>query len=180
MKTIVSTFITILLCVQCKSQDSTTIIDTCRALQQYEGEWMYANETDTIRVFLRYHRNYSGNMNHLSDDVFGWHEYKKGSRVVESNYQFRFMQLPFNYDSDSLSINKFSIMLNLGGCNTTALKLWGTITDYQQGNETHNVTAMLNSAGTTMTWKQEYREGFGLGTGATGMTLPKQFVLVKQ
>jgi len=162
------------------SQTSETRYDTCSALQQYQGEWRYENGNDTIRIYLRFYRNYSQNFDLISDDLIGWHEYKKGNVIIESNYQYRFMQLPYNYDGDSLQNNLFSILMGLGGCNTAANKLWGSITDYNQNKENHNIIATLNSGGTIMNWKQEHREGWGYLTGSTGMTLPKQFTLIKQ
>jgi len=160
------------------SQTTETRYDTCSALQQYQGEWLYANGNDTIRIYLRFHRNYSQNFDEVTDELVGWHEYKQGNTVIESNYQYRFISLPYNFDS--LSMNYYSIGLTLGGCNTNARKLWGGILDYNQNKEGHNVITTLNSSGAIMDWTQEHSEGWGYLTGSTGMTLPKQFVLVKQ
>ena len=79
-----------------------------------------------------------------------------------------------------MCIRDRSIRLQLWTCSPTQDTLTGTITDYNQANESHQVKAILNAARTQMTWKLEHREWYGAWTGAYGMTLPKQFILVKQ
>jgi hypothetical protein len=156
--------------------------DTCQLIKQYAGEWQYVNGIDTIKIYFRYHRDYSASFSHISDKLYGWHEYKKGNQVIESRYQHRFMPLPYNYDSDSNrnSTDRRSIRLSIVYCNNDSLKFIGTIFDYSQAKEMKTVTATLDPTRTIMIWKQEHSTGYGSLTGAYGMTLPRQFVLKKQ
>jgi hypothetical protein len=34
--------------------------DTCQNIHRFEGEWRYTNGSDTIRVYLRVHREFYG------------------------------------------------------------------------------------------------------------------------
>jgi hypothetical protein len=158
---------------------NTIDYDTCRYLKQYEGEWRYENGIDTIRIYLRFHRDSSASFGSISDNLYGWHEYKKGNQIVESKYHNRFIPLPYNYDGSN-STDRRSIRLSLPFCNNDSLKLTGTIIDSLQAKEMKIVTATLDPTSTIMTWKQEHAEGYGWFTGAYGMTLPRQFILKKQ
>jgi hypothetical protein len=167
--------------MQLKAQNIRTQYDTCQYLTQYEGEWLYANNFDTIRIYLRAKRQFSQNHNHFSDKLYGWHEYKQGNTIIESNYANRFMYLPFF--SDSMFGNRPSIrLLNYNCTLENSNKLQGYITDISQANEDHAVkTHMWGGNGQTfMLWKQRFVEFHGAWTGAFGMTLPREFILVKQ
>ena len=169
--------ITILILISSRATAQATTYDTCNSLQQYQGEWRYINGQDTIRIYLRAHRSINQHFNYVTDALWGWHEYKSGNTIIESNYQYRFINLP--YDIDTLSIYLSSIQLGPSrDCNI--IKLTGDIWDYHQNNEFHLVTATLSNNNTVMTWKQERGECFGVFTGRPGMTLPKNFVLIKQ
>ena len=154
--------------------------DTCQYVHQFEGEWRYANGLDTIRVYLRVNRSYYPQLNNTVDELFGWHEFKQGNTIVESTYPNRFMSLT---NPDTISKNSVSIGLRMRSgddCNPTFKTAYGSITDYLQARETKIVTVTLDASGTVMTWRQRHSEGYGVFTGATGMTLPKEFVLIKQ
>ena len=163
-----------------RSQNAYTRYDTCHLLSQYEGEWRYTNGQDSIRIYLRYHRDYSVSFNSISDNLYGWLEYKTGNTEIETTYPFKNMILPYYYDNDSMTVNQRSLRLKLQQCNNSCSVLTGTIFDHLQSNEIHMVTATLNNNKTEMLWKQRHREGYGMGTGATGMTLPREFLLIKQ
>ena len=159
------------------AQTTEVNYDTCQQLSQLNGEWRSINGNDTIKVFLKYHVDSSHSFKSVLGRLYGWHEYKQGATVVESDYAFRFTSLP--YDNDVSSV-RYSIILNFASCLATSNTLTGIIRDYLQSNETHSVSITLNSSHTVMTWSQEHSEGYGFRTGATGMTLPKQFILLKQ
>ncbi len=154
-------------------------VDTCHYLQQYEGEWRYANGADTIKMYFRYHRSYSVSSHWLSDGLCFWHEYKKGNIVVESNYTRRFDSLSY-YRDDPSGIDSCSGFLGHPVCGYSSNRLTGLVTDFLQVGEWHVVTATLDTTKTVLTWKQRHREGYGFTTGAYGMTLPRQFTLIKQ
>ena len=153
--------------------------DTCNFLQQYVGEWKYINGQDTIRIYLKYARTIGSYLTSVKDNLWGWVDYKSGSVIKESNYQYRFDSIPYN--SDSHELNKFPIFLSLWNCNnSSSIKFVGAIRDSAQEGEFHVVTATLDPTKTIMTWRQHHSEGYGAFTGARGMTLPKTFVLIKQ
>jgi hypothetical protein len=172
----------LLLSLQVDAQNSTTRYDTCQYLSQYEGEWLYAFNQDTIKIYLRAKRDYFEPHNHISDQLYGWHEYKQGNTIIESNYANRFMYLP--YFSDSISTNQLpSITLFNYNCTASSNKLEGGIRDINQANERHAVKTHMWGGGNYlvyMLWKQSFVEFHGAWTGAYGMTLPKEFILVKQ
>lgn len=170
MKKIQVILITFLVALNLSAQ--STEYDTCQLLKQFEGVWQYSNGIDTINLYLRLHRD--PYLHYVNDRLWGWHEYKQGNNVIESNYQLRFMSLPAS------SVDSFSCRLSLQYCLINSDTLRGSITDYNQAKELHQVTAIVNPARTQMIWTQKHSEWYGAFTGATGMTLPKRFVLTKQ
>jgi hypothetical protein len=161
-----------------QAQPATTDYDTCQYLNRYAGEWLYANGQDTIRICLRPHRSFLPDYNIVMDQLWGWHEYKRGNIIIESNYQYRNIYLPYTWINDSISGSKYSVLLSLSECDPVRNALRGIIADYSQASELKVVTAVVT--GSTMTWKQRHGEGYGTFTGAYGMTLPTAFVLIKQ
>jgi hypothetical protein len=164
--------------LETQAQPATTDYDTCQYLNRYAGEWMHTNGQDTIRIYLRLHRSFSPDFGWVKDGLWGWHEYKRGNTIIESNYQFRNIYLPYIWLEDSISSSKYSVLLSLNECDPAGSMLSGLIVDLSQADEPKVVNAVVS--GTTMTWKQRHGEGYGAFTGAYGMTLPKEFVLVKQ
>ena len=151
----------------------------CPALNSFTGEWRYTNGQDTIRIYLR-SNDYTiltGEGNTIAN-LWGWHEYKQGNTIVESNYTNRFITLPSN--SNNVVANSYSISLQLPQCELATNKLIGYIVDITQCNELKQVAVIFNTAQNQLIWKQRNSEGFGFGTGCYGMTLPRDFVLTKQ
>jgi hypothetical protein len=170
------------ICISKSGKSQTVRFDTCQLANQFNGEWMYSNGNDTIRIYLRAQRNFYSESHSFDDRIFGWHEFKQGNVIVESIYSNRFMQLTPTV-VDTITKDSFSIWLKMGNgvdCNSNPLKAFGALTDYLQAKETKQVTATLNSSGTEMTWRQTHSEGYGVFTGATGMTLPSEFILIRQ
>ena len=151
--------------------------DTCAFIGQYQGEWRYENGSDTVRIYLRVHKYYSHDIRVVTQTLIGWHEYKQGNVVIESDYSHRFDPLTYNWDTDT---TKFSIMLSLDQCSNSCLALNGSIVDLLQSDEIKDVKAILDSGKTQMSWTQKHGEGVGMVSHAHGMTLPPQFALIKQ
>ena len=179
-------FLIILLSVSLGKAYSQSRIDydTCSYLSEYEGEWRYTNGSDTIKVYLRKHKSVSGdpfnpNLLFIGDRLYGWHEYKQGNTIIESNYQYRFMSLPYDYDSNNWNADNFSIHLAINRPCSNRLKLYGSITDYLQPGDFHTVMININAGKTEMTWHQ-FRSELRAFPLYTGMTLPGNFVLIKQ
>ena len=151
----------------------------CPYLQPFSGEWMCTNGQDTIRIYFRYHEmNFNMQQNDIRGRLFGWHEYKRGNTIVESNYANRFITLPSLFDD--LSPSSYSILLVMPNCDVSRQRIRGDITDLSQCGEHKDVTIIFNTTQTQLTWKQIQPTGFGFKTGCKGMTLPSNFVLTKQ
>lgn len=166
-------------------QTSVTTYDTCQYLQQFEGEWKYSQGADTLKIYLKYHRRtISTNNNqdiYVKDCLIGWHEYKQGNMIIETDYPNRFITLPADI---STIYNDFSIDLSfdklLNSCDQNSKKLIGYIKDITQASQQKDVFATLNSSNTNMTVKIWHGEWYGHGNGLVGITLPTNIVLIKQ
>jgi hypothetical protein len=151
----------------------------CPALNSFVGEWRYANGLDTIRIYLRANDYIlTGDATANIGKLWGWHEFKRGNSVVESNYNNRYMNLPAN--SDNLALHSTSISLFMPQCDLTRQRLIGTIADITECYEPKVVTIQFNAAQNQLVWKQRQPTGFGFSTGCKGMTLPSDFILTKQ
>ncbi|MES1181477.1 MAG: DUF6705 family protein [Flavobacterium sp.] len=152
----------------------------CLLLNSFTGEWRYANGQDTIRVYFRaqdYTIITSGVPDQTISCLRGWHQYKQGSTIIESNYGNRFMTLPATTANETP--HSYSIMLQMPQCDTSRHNFIGMIDDITQCYEYKNVTAQFNTSLNQITWTQQ-RAGYVITSGCTGMTLPGTFVLTKQ
>lgn len=150
----------------------------CPALQSFTGKWRYVNGQDTIRIYLRSNDYTISQTGNSIANLWGWHEFKWGNTVIESNYGNRYMTLPTN--SNNVVVNSYSISLLMPQCDLTRHKLIGNIADITQCYESKVVTIQFNAALNQLTWHQRQPTGFGFSTGCKGMTLPADFVLIKQ
>ncbi len=184
MKNILCAFL-ILIC--CEAQGQQIIYDKdCSYLQQFEGEWKFQSTTEEVKIFLKFQRVQLGDaggssVRYVRDYLLGWHEYKKNGLVIESNYNNRFMTVPFEVGNVILDI---SILLSFNSkenlCFPFSRVLNGRILDLTQCNQSATVDAVVNAAGTTMLWKQQKSDWWGHGNNCNGLTLPMEFTLVKQ
>lgn len=153
----------------------------CPAINAFEGEWRYVNGQDTIKIYLR-PADYTvlglGTPETISK-LWGWHEYKRGNTIIESNYANRFMPLPTNSDAYTATFNSITLSMPLN-CETSGNRLIGRISDLSQCYEAKVVTITYNASKTQLTWNQRHATGYGFITGCKGMTLPANFVLIKQ
>lgn len=166
--------------ISCSAKAQTLQTYDCPYLQQYEGEWRYTNGLDTIRVYLRKYRTHDIESNYISDRLYGWHEYKHGSAVIESNYQNRFEILPYNIGGPSHIYPTASIYLALiDGCQNNPYEMNGTITDLFLNSRFYNgIMVHIDPNRTTMSWKI-WTIG-RLASDPQGISYPTDFVLVKQ
>jgi hypothetical protein len=175
-KTIFNLFILVFtFCVSANAQSTY-----CPTVNAFIGEWRYVNGQDTIKVYLRtkdYTITYPNSPSSQIAVIWGWHEYKKGNVVIESNYSDRFIALPT--DLDNYNEDNYSIFLTLPQCNTSLQKLMGNIDDLSQCREMKVVTINYNSLQNQLVWSQRDSEGYGFLNGCKGMTLPSNFVLTK-
>ena len=163
----------------CLSAMANAQSNLCPTINSFTGEWRYVNGQDTIRIYLRSNDyTITGNGNTTIAKLWGWHEYKQGNVIIESNYSNRFMTLPTN--SDDVVENSYSISLQMYQCDISRHRLKGFIDDITQCYESKDVTIIFNSTQTSLSWKQIHPTGFGFKTGCKGMTLPGDFVLTRQ
>ena len=161
-----------------------TKYDTCNYYRQFEGEWRYINGNDTVRVYLKTLRIYfspidlDGGL--FRDDLIGWHEYKQGNNIIESNYQSRF--LPLSSCILYAPPLKYSIDLNFwkefGSCNTSSRILVGDFVDISRIGQWCQAKAEINPAITEMHfvhWPHAPCKVQPCGT-----TLPAEMTLIKQ
>jgi len=168
--------IIILVVFSCSAKAQSTL---CPALQAFHGEWRYVNGQDTIKIYLRSNDyTITGDGPVTIAKLWGWHEFKQGNTIIESNYSNRFLALPTN--SNNVVANSYSISLQMPQCNVSRQKLIGNIHDLSQCYESKVVTITFNTSQTQLNWKQTHPTGFGFMTGCKGMTLPSNFVLTKQ
>jgi hypothetical protein len=153
-------------------------IDTCNHLLQLAGEWRYTNGNDTIKMYFRYHKYFAQVVTvDYKDELWGWHEYKSGNTVIQSNYQHRNDVLPFNTTITDYDLN--SINITLVDCSDTATFLKGYLLDSHHPTSTYRVAATLNPAKNIMTWWHTWVAG-SFHNPDKGMTLPREFILYKQ
>lgn len=151
--------------------------DTCSYMQQFAGEWRSLTGTDTIKIYLRFHRDYFADPFTVSDQLYGWLEYKKGSVIIESTYQHRFMNLPYNYEDLQDSLISIRVRTE---CSINPTKLRGYVVDIANARQEKNVRAIISADKNTIIWNQYHKEGIGAFGEPTGMTLPRTFVLTRQ
>jgi hypothetical protein len=153
--------------------------DTCDCLKQYEGEWRYINGSDTITVYLRPHPAFSSKFIHCAYGLIGWYEYKKGKVVIESNYQHRVT----SPDSSINDVESCSIFLyQKENCSPLFLDLEGYIKDYMPVCEITDIEIITITAipPNRLLWKQHQSDASIFINGTHAMTLPKEFLLMKQ
>lgn len=159
--------------------------DTCALLQQHAGEWRYINGNDTIKFFFKLHRSKSVTLNFIMDGLWGFIEYKHGNNIVYSNYQNRFNTLP--YIIDSFPLDQKNINIGTGICSPFSVNtLYGRLIYPMNGFQSYDVKALINSAGTEMTWHQDFHFTYHNSVTIpdnppTGLNkMPDDFVLIKQ
>ena len=157
---------------------TTLSYDTCQRLGQFQGEWRYVNNSDTIRVYLKLHRGYYENFRFIADGLLGWLEYKKGNIVIISTYANKAMILPYNNPRGSdAEISQTPLRISFMKCSDPANIITGSFLDPAQGGRLKDIRGSINAAGTQMSWRLHH---IGIFQGEAIMTLPEQFILIKQ
>lgn len=167
--------------------------DTCQYLQPLQGEWMNVNGNDTIRIYLRYHRNFESDpetFNSTIDELWGWVEYKQGNNVLVSDYSNRFASLPYNVDDVTTGLRSIVLSAGIGGyrmvavgynpCTNPIINLGGFFIDRVRCNTDKHIMATVNSQGTQMIWQLEQQTAWLDSAWCGGFTLPEYFTLTKQ
>lgn len=149
--------------------------DTSECLKQYEGNWMYINGLDTIRVALRYNRT-EINPGLIKDELYGWHEYKVGNTIIESKYKNRFMNLFSIQDSINVELTSLYVshkfMSPFPACDT----LDGYVHSFKPNNDFKPIRLVLDATKNHIAW---YRNG-GSSFPPFVQSIPNVFILTKQ
>lgn len=150
--------------------------DTCQTLRQFDGEWIGIHSDDTIKVFFRTHKFESQDFSEVSSELLGWHEYKKGNSLVQSDYSKRRDDISKRAKEKTKRIN--SINLRLSNCFDSSGYLYGFMNDFNKGRcQRWRIDRIANGklrVSQTMCGNvigQEFR---------TGYTLPQTFILTRR
>lgn len=145
--------------------------DVNNTLTRFEGTWRWVNGQDTVWIYMQKQKiNYS-EIPYDADKIVGWHKYKKGNVIVESNYQFT--GTSYNQQPGNVSLycgNKPSIDPNF---------LEGMVTDITKAKKV-DLTLTLNAGQDQLQWKTTNPQGTKLRPYNYGYTLPTQMTLIKQ
>ena len=167
------------------AQVNFTTYDTCNRLNPLIGDWLYTNGTDTIKIYFRLHRGkYANGSKFVIDNLWGFLEYKQGNNIIVSDYDNRFINIPYLLDTFSYR-STVRIRFSECGANNSNL-LTGRLRYRFLGDQIYNVNAILNSTGTQMTWHQVFVDTERqLLTTPTNQpqgsnAMPTDFVLIKQ
>ena len=168
-----------------KAQVNQAQFDTCNYYHQFEGEWKYINGIDTIRFYFKVLRKYFSpyeinGIAEFADRLIGWHEYKQGSNIIESNYQYRNLPLVSSewYEPPLFYSFSLSYWRQFGGCNINSRKLSGTFIDISRQAQECQSIIEINPAITEMHfvhWPHAPCKVQPCGT-----TLPAEMTLIKQ
>jgi hypothetical protein len=159
------------------AQSSITNYDTCFATRQFNGEWRNVNGLDTIKVYFRTHIFYSSIINKYEGEVLGWHEYKIGGQIIQSDYSHRFDFLPLNFTQKYTVIN--STGLRFPFCSDTINNLYGGMIDVLK-NKKHQIWKVTRVTANTIRVDQMQGGRIWNLPYISGYTLPQSFVLTKQ
>lgn len=167
--------------------------DTCQYLQSFQGEWMNVNGSDTIRIYLRFHRNFYSDpetYNSTMDELWGWIQYKQGNNIIMSDYDNRFATLPYNVEDVTPGLRSIILSPGKGGhqvvpvgyepCTNPIINIRGSITDRLRCNSSKSISAIVNPQGTEMSWNIVQPTALLDSAWCAGYTLPQNFILVKQ
>ncbi len=167
--------------------------DTCQYLRPLEGEWVNINGNDTIRIYLRFHRNFYSDQdtfNSTIDELWGWIEYKQGNTIVVSDYANRLATLPYNLDNLTPGLRCIILSAGIGGhrilpqgyipCTNPIINLTGFFFDSIRCNSDKTIMATVNIQGTQMTWQLYQPTALLDSVWCTGFTIPRHFTLIKQ
>lgn len=174
MKPIIILALSILSLLQTTTaQVGNVTYDTCIYLHRFEGEYKYVNGNDTVKIFLKYFRDYIEDYNVVTDRLYGWIDYKHGSTPIYSNYADRLKPLTYLYNTKGANLGVFR--LTLLRCEPTCQVLTGKMFEPNSGiKDMITLEPKLISNGSILEWWQFRQYGGG------NMILPNRFTLIKQ
>ncbi len=152
-------------------------------MRAFEGEWRYITGQDTIKVYLRANNFYSLPDNTVFSELIGWHEYKIGNNIIQSDFGHQFDMLPYNFALKGQITSSIGISggMQNAECNSTLTLLYVAMRDYNKNNRSQRwiITRVSQS---TINVQQIQGECYSTASNPciTGFTLPEVFLLTKQ
>ena len=145
-------------------------------LTRFEGNWRWTNGTDTVWLNMQKQKVHFERIPCDWDHIVGWHKYKKGNTVIESNFQYIGVQYG---QSTHLNISIF------GGNDPSVTPNFfeGTIKDISK-LKAIDLTLTLNAAQNELVWKTKDIDGTHISSPSKpfieGFTLPISMTFIKQ
>lgn len=137
------------------------------SLSKFVGTWIWVNGTDTVKVVLKKENVLFSMINIRQDVIVGYHEYKRGNVIIETNLA----------DTNHVfNTKKTSILASNDNSNDT---LTGTIQDITE-KKLLNIILVLNVAQNQLVWQTNNTMGLYNGTNRKKFTLPRSIILTKQ
>ncbi len=145
-------------------------------LTRFEGTWRWTSGTDTVWLNMQKQKVHFSRIPCDRDLIVGWHKYKKGNTIIESNFQFIGVQYA---PSTHLNISIFG-----GNDPTDNISLFdGTIKDISK-NKTIDLTLTINAVQNQIVWKSKDTDGTHISSPSKpfieGFTLPNLMTFIKQ
>jgi hypothetical protein len=141
-------------------------------LSRFEGSWLWNNGTDTVWLNMQKQKVHFSDVPFDQDVLVGWHKYKKGNTIIESNYT----NIGIQY-TPSTRLNSSIFGSNAPATDSNLFE--GTINDISK-NKAISLTLTLNSAQNQLIWKTENIPGTTYGNFDYSFTLPTLMTFIKQ
>jgi hypothetical protein len=145
---------------------------TNNTMGAFHGTWLWVSGMDTVKIYLITKKiHFTDNDGFDIDCIVGWHVYKRGNVVIESNYA----------NINNTSTNSLTCSNEID--TPDPLKVKGDFKDLTK-NKHGNVTLTLNAAGNQLTWKLENSPGAKYRRSTDppydwNFTLPENIVFTK-
>ena len=141
------------------------------ALNKFVGTWQYVNGIDTLKVILKKENFQFPGKSYGGDWIVGFHQYKKGNNIIESNLQFQNTNVSED-KSDMLGHidNENDYNLNISFIDRTLNKLV-------------NLKLTMSASQNSLTWSLSEIHGLRVGIRPSTFntfTLPNNITLTKQ
>lgn len=138
------------------------------SLNNFIGDWRWVSGTDTIIIKLKKERILFSGFNFYCDYLIGYHQYKQGSTIIESNMQYAW----YAYSAGYASI----YAQNDRGASGNIVD--GHIRDLSKGKKVEAIKMVFNASLTEMIFTISYTEGVKINE-IPGITLPNNITFVK-
>ena len=146
---------------------------TNNTMGAFHGTWQWVSGIDTVKMYLITKKIHSTMNDGFDwDCLVGWHIYKRGNVIIESNY------------AGINNIGMYSINCGNAVTDPNTRKVDGILKDLTK-NKQGELTLTLNATGNQLIWKLEVCQGAFIYVAPQtapppGFTLPTNMVFTKQ